>query len=131
MEQMVIKYLENNYHFTLSTLVSYKLVDKFDGSEVGLRSVMQTIMSIFNIDDETLFPIWEKWSENKAIEVNNRITDFRYKIYEATGYNVELSLEDMNKILYESPDNEFDSTQYDYSLPRHAIESKSHGKKMQ
>ena len=70
MEQMVIKYLENNYHFTLSTLVSYKLVDKFDGSEVGLRSVMQTIMSIFNIDDETLFPLWEKWSENKAIEVN-------------------------------------------------------------
>jgi hypothetical protein len=128
MEQMVIKYLENNYHFTLSTLVSYRLVDKFDGSEVGLRSVMQTIMSIFNIDDEALFPIWEKWSENKAIEVNNRITDFRYKIYEATGYNVELSLEDMNKVLYSSPDEEFDSTQYDYSLPRHAIES--NGKKM-
>ena len=88
-------------------------------------------MSIFNIDDETLFPIWEKWSESKAIEVNNRITDFRYKIYEATGYNVELSLEDMNKILYESPDDVFDSTQYDYSLPKRAIPSESYGKKMQ
>ena len=131
MEQMITKYLENNYIFTLSTLVSYKLVDKFDGSEVGLRSVMQTIMSIFNIDEDTLFPIWEKWSESKAIEVNNRITDFRYKIYEATGYNVELSLEDMNKILYESPDDVFDSTKYDYSLPKRAITSESYGKKMQ
>lgn len=71
MEQMVTKYLDNNYHFTLSTLVSYKLVDKFDGSEVGLKSVMRTVMSIFNIDYETLYPIWEKWSESKAIEVNN------------------------------------------------------------
>jgi hypothetical protein len=34
----------------------------------------------------------------------------------------ELSLEDMNKILYGSPDNVFNSTQYDYSLPQSAIE---------
>ena len=128
MDDLIIKYLENNYIFTLSTLVSYKLVDKFDGSEVGLRSVLSTLKDVFNIDDNTLLPIWEKWSESKAIEVNNRITDFRYKVYEATGYNVELSLEDMNKVLYESPDNEFNSTQYDYSLPRHAVEGS--GKKM-
>lgn len=34
----------------------------------------------------------------------------------------------MNKILYCSPDEEFNSTQYDYSLPKAAIES--NGKKM-
>jgi hypothetical protein len=125
MEELIVKYLETNYNFSLSTLISYKLVDKFDNSEVGLKSVIGNLKNLFNVDDDTLTPIWEKWSETKAIEINNRITDFRYKVYETTGYNVELSLEDMNKILYGSPDNVFNSTQYDYSLPKSAIEGRS------
>ena len=40
MEELIVKYLETNYNFSLSTLISYKLVDKFDNSEVGLRSVI-------------------------------------------------------------------------------------------
>lgn len=125
MEEFITNYLEKNYVFSLSTMISYKLLDKFDNSEVGLRIVMKTLQNLFNIDEDTLYPIWEKWSEKKAIELNNKITDFRYKIYEATGYNVELTIEDMNKLLYGQPDDMFDSTLYDYSTPKSAVSAET------
>jgi hypothetical protein len=129
MEELVFKYLEANYIMTLSTMVSYKLVDRFDNSNISIVTVLRTINKLFDIEDEILIPIWEKWSGSKSNEINKRITDFRLKIYETTGYNVELTVEDMNKILYGSPDDVFNSTQYDYSMPKRALEGS--GKKMQ
>lgn len=127
MEELIFKYLDSNYVFSLSTIISYKLVDKFNKTDIGVLNVMNTLKNVFDVDDDELYPIWEKWSQIKAVEINNKITDFRYKIYEATGYNVELTLEDMNKILNEKQDDVFESTLYDYSTPKAGLIT-THGK---
>ena len=99
MEEIVTKYLNKQYCFTLSTLSSYKLWDRYKQENVYLRTIWSDMETIFGLSKEAFEPIWDKWAEEKILELNNRITDIRYQLYELSGIEVEITSEDINKIL--------------------------------
>lgn len=99
MKDIIIKYLDKNYKFTLSTYVSYNLYDRNGCKEVRLKEVLENIMHIFNISNEELRLIFDDWADTRAIEMQNKVTDFRYKLYELTGIDLQLTAADLNKML--------------------------------
>lgn len=90
--------------FTLSTYTSYKLYDKTEHKDIGVKSVLGSIKKIFDVDNDELIQIFDEWSEKKAIELNNKVADLRYKIHAATGLDVELTVNDLNKLAIRDAD---------------------------
>jgi hypothetical protein len=99
MEEIIVKYLDKNFKFTLSTLNSYKLFDRTTKENVYLTTVWNDVELIFGLSKEEFEPIWDKWAENHIININNKITDIRYKLYELNGNDLLLSVEDINTLL--------------------------------
>ncbi len=99
MEEIVTRYLDKQYRFTLSTLSSYKLWDRNNRTNVYLTTIWGDMETIFGLSKEDFEPIWDKWAEAKILELNNRITDIRYQLYELNGCEVDVTSEDINKIL--------------------------------
>ena len=99
MDDIIRKYLNKQYKFTLSTYVSYKLYDKVDDVDVSLKEVTQSIITIFGIDETLLMNIFDKWADEQATLLNNKIADIRYKLYEETGVELELTTKDLNNLM--------------------------------
>jgi hypothetical protein len=99
MEEIIIKHLNKQYQLTLSTYVSYKVLDKIDNVEVSLKQVIQNIILIFNIDETEIMGIFDKWADNQATLLNNKIADIRYKLYEQTGVELQLTTNDLNQLV--------------------------------
>ena len=66
---------------------------------VYLTTIWSDMETIFGLSKEAFEPIWDKWAEAKILELNNRITDIRYQLYELNGADIEIIMEDINKIL--------------------------------
>lgn len=98
-KKIVLDYLNRFYRFNLSTYTTYKLYDKIDKKEVPLKEALQSIKTIFNVNEDELFQVFDDWADEKAIEIQNKVTDLRYKIYEQTGLDLELTTNDLNKML--------------------------------
>jgi hypothetical protein len=99
MKEIVSKFLDDQYRFTLSTYSSYMLQDRYTKKDVYLRTVFENLKVIFGIEDDELQDIWDFWADKKIIELNNRITDIRYKIFEITGQDVEVGINEINAVL--------------------------------
>ena len=99
MEEIIIKYLNKQYQLTLSTYVSYKVLDKVDNLEVSLKQVIHNVILIFNIDEAEIIRIFDKWADNQATLLNNKIADIRYKLYEQTGVELQLTTNDLNQLV--------------------------------
>jgi hypothetical protein len=99
MKEVVFNYLDKHYRFTLSTYSSYMLQDKQTKEDVYLRSVFAELETIFSVTPEELEVIWGYWADAKILELNNKITDIRYKVYEITGKTVELGINEINNAL--------------------------------
>lgn len=101
MKEIILKYLNSNYKFTLSTYVSYYLYDTTNNKEVSLKEALASIILIFDIDETELSKIFDTWADEQAIKINNKITDIRYNLYETTGVELELTPSELNKIIEE------------------------------
>lgn len=99
MEEIIIKFLNKQYQLTLSTYVSYKVLDKVDNVEVSSKQVIQNVILIFNIDETEIMNIFDKWADNQATLLNNKIADIRYKLYEQTGVELQLTTNDLNQLV--------------------------------
>lgn len=99
MDEIIRKYLNKQYKFTLSTYVSYMLHDKVDDVDVSLKEAIQSIITIFGIDETLLMNIFDKWADEQATLLNNKIADVRYKLYEETGVELELTTKDLNNLI--------------------------------
>ena len=99
MEEIIIKFLNKQYQLTLSTYVSYKVLDKVDNAEVSSKQVIQNVILIFNIDETEIMNIFDKWADNQATLLNNKIADIRYKLYEQTGVELQLTTNDLNQLV--------------------------------
>jgi hypothetical protein len=99
MEEIIIKYLDKQYRFSLSTLSSYKLYDKQNKGDVYLTTIWDDMETLFGITKEDFEPIWDKWADGKITELNNRITEIRYKLYELNGADIHISAADINILL--------------------------------
>jgi hypothetical protein len=75
------------------------LQDRYTKKDVYLRTVFENLKVIFGIEDDELQDIWDFWADKKIIELNNRITDIRYKIFEITGQDVEVGINEINAVL--------------------------------
>lgn len=95
MKDIVIKHLNKQYSFTQSTYVTYVLYDKTDKVEVGLPSVFKSITKIFGISESELTEIFDVWADQKAIELSNRITEYKFAYYEK--YGVELPISEIKE----------------------------------
>ncbi len=50
--------------------------------------------------------IFDVWADRKAIEIQNNITDLRYKLYEKTGVELQLTTADLNNMLRDKENEE-------------------------
>jgi hypothetical protein len=102
-KETILKYLNKNYRFTLSTYNSYFIRDRIEECDVKLTDVTKSLKVIFSIDDDTLMSIIDKWCDQQIILLNNRIVEIREKLYEQ-GIDIEISVEQMNSMLIDSID---------------------------
>ena len=98
MNEIIYKFLDKNYRFTNSTYVNYVLFDKTDKIEVSISSVFKHIVKIFEISVDDLKPIFDSWADKKAIELSNRIIDYKYAYYQKYGVELDSAYEDLNLI---------------------------------
>jgi hypothetical protein len=98
MEDIVLKYLNKNYRFTLSTYSSYFLKDRVDDKNVHLKDVLSLLKETFTMDETEMMNIFGKWSENQEVLINNRIVEIKERLY-AMGVTIELSVDQMNTII--------------------------------
>jgi hypothetical protein len=99
MEELILNYLEKNYTFNLSTLSSYQLKDKVNGNHIYLTELFSNIYLIFGITSVEFESIWDKWANEKIIELNNRIVEIQYILYETNGNEFEITPEAINSII--------------------------------
>lgn len=99
MKQIVLKYLNDNYKFTLSTYVSYKLRERLSNDDVSLKEVLSQLDTIFSLSDEELRTVFEIWCDMKSIEINNLVVDMQDKLYQLTGKTIQVSPEQMNGLI--------------------------------
>lgn len=66
-----------------------------------MNETLTGLTVIFGISQEELTPIFDNWTANKRIELNNRITDIRTQLYIKTGFELKLTTNDLNMILEE------------------------------
>jgi len=99
MKDIIVNYLNKQYKFTLSTYVSYKLYDKVDNIDVSLKEALSSIILIFGIEETELMSIFDVWADEQAKILNNKITDIRYKLFEKTGVELELTAKDLNELI--------------------------------
>ena len=99
MKELVLKYLDDNYKFTLSTYASYKLREILSNNDVSLREVFIQLEIIFSLPEEELRQAFEIWCDIKAIEINNLVVDIQDKLYLLTGKTIQVSPEQMNGLI--------------------------------
>ena len=98
-EKIVLKYLNDNYKFTLSTYVSYKLRERLSNDDVSLKEVLNQLDIIFSLSEEELRTVFEIWCDKKSIEINNLIVDMQDKLYQLTGKTIQVSPEQINGLI--------------------------------
>lgn len=99
MDNLIYKYFDKNYRLTISTYSSYKLYDRINNIDIGLKTVMLSMEKIFSVPQDKIHEVFEKWSDNQAIIINNRIVDLQEKLYILTGKSITLTPNDINKLL--------------------------------
>lgn len=99
MKDLVIKYLNDNYKLTLSTYVSYSVIEILTGNSISLKEVLNQISLIFSLNDEEQSNFFNEWADIKAIELNNLIVDIQEKMYNLTGKTIDIHPSDMNGII--------------------------------
>lgn len=101
MKEIITEYLDDNYRMTLSSYVSYMLEDKEQKINVRTKEVLVILMEVFAVSEDEVNEIFDAWADTKQIIINNRIADIRYKLYEKTGVELQLTPADINKLIEE------------------------------
>ena len=99
MDKLIYKYFDKNYRLTLSTYSSFKLYDRVNDTDIGLKTVLLSLEEMFSVPQDKIHEIFEKWSDNQAILINNRIVELQERLYILTGKTITLTPNDLNKLL--------------------------------
>jgi hypothetical protein len=99
MKEIVLKYLDETYRFTLSTYISYKLRDKYKDEDVSLKEVFTQIETIFGLPEEKQREIFDEWADIQAVKLNNIVVDIQEKLYLKTGKEINVPVEEMNDMV--------------------------------
>ena len=101
MNDIILKYLNKNYRFNLSTYTScgFKIYDIINNHEVSLTILINDIILLFDIDLEESGRMFDLWVDAQIIKLKNSITDLRYKYYEKYGVELDLTPPETNEAL--------------------------------
>lgn len=91
MDNLLYKYFNKNYRLTVSTYSSYKLYDKINDVDVGLKTVLLSMEKIFSVTQDKISEVFDKWSDEQSKLINNDSL--------TTGKTITLTPSDINKIL--------------------------------
>lgn len=108
MDKLIYKYFDKNYRLTLSTYSSFKLYDRVNDTDIGLKTVLLSLEEMFSVPQDKIHEIFEKWSDNQAILINNRIVELQERLYILTGKTITLTPNDLNKLLESATKEETD-----------------------
>lgn len=120
MDKLIYKYFDKNYRLTLSTYSSFKLYDRVNDADIGLKTVLLSMEEMFSVPQDKIHEVFERWSDNQAILINNRIVELQERLYVLTGKTITLTPNDINKLLGPTTKEESDVIFAPY-LPREVI----------
>lgn len=99
MTEIILKYLNKNNRFTLSTYQSFKIRDMINNHDTNLSALVRDMVLLFDIDLDESGRIFDLWADEQIIKLNNIITDLRYKYYEKYGFELDLTPPETNEAL--------------------------------
>lgn len=77
MKDVIYKYLNSNYRVSVASLSNYRLYDIHNQKSQSIHSIFKQLKKIFGIGDEDIELIVNSWLQEKATELNNKITDIQ------------------------------------------------------
>ena len=99
MDNIIYKYFDKNYKLTISTYSSFKLYDRLNDTDIGLKTVLLSLEEMFSVTQDKILEVFERWSDNQAILLNNRIVEVQEQLYLLTGKTINLTPNEINKLL--------------------------------
>jgi hypothetical protein len=81
MEKIVLKYLNKNFTFTLSTLTSRYVKSRHTNEIIRMADLLKEIKQAFNIEEEEALSILDKWNEVEYVKINNALVDSQHLMY--------------------------------------------------
>jgi len=111
MKEIVLKYLNKNYRFKVTTYNDFLIRDRIYDNDEKLSDVIKSIYEIFDISETEALSIFDIWCEQQDILLNNRIVVIKEILYKQ-GIDIELSATQMNELL---ENNQTFFNTYDYT----------------
>jgi|694.fasta_scaffold16471_10 deoxyribodipyrimidine photolyase len=94
MNNIVLKYLNKNYRFTLKTYDNFLVKEIISDNDVKLSEVISLTKLIFMISEEESLKIFDDWADQQLTFINNRVVELQERLHK-NGYSVQnLTLED-------------------------------------
>lgn len=99
MDNLIYKYFDKNYRLTLSTYSSFKLYDRVNNTDIGLKTVLLSLHEMFSVPQDKIHEVFEKWSDNQSILIKYRIIELQEQLDILTGKTIILTPNDVNRLL--------------------------------
>lgn len=95
---IVISYLKKRYYFIFDVQREFKIKSIETKKDIDLKYLFSLITDGFDLSEDELLFIFEKWAKNELTLLNNRIVDIQEKLHQ-NGYTVTLSTEQLNELI--------------------------------
>lgn len=92
----VLDYMNEYYDLTVSGLVSYTIVDKFNKQNISGHVMTNDVMKIFHISQDEFSKSYDEWLNRQLIKLNNEFVDYQTETYKKTGVMMNISPQLLN-----------------------------------
>jgi deoxyribodipyrimidine photolyase len=88
MNNIVLKYLNKNYRFTLKTYDNFLVKEIISDNDVKLSEVISLTKLIFMISEEESLKIFDDWADQQLTFINNRVVELQERLHK-NGYSLQ------------------------------------------
>ena len=89
MNDIVLKYLNKNYRFTLKTYDNFLVKEVTSGNDVKLSEVIRLTELLFVLTEQESLKIFDLWADQQLTKINNRIVEIQEELHKK-GFSVPL-----------------------------------------
>lgn len=103
MEELIHKFLIDNYFFELSTFSSFYLKEIQSNNKLNFKELKDKLCIIFGYDfdtDNELVDVYTKWSTKEISDIHRKINHIKYQLF-SSGKSDVVSVEEMNQLIKE------------------------------
>lgn len=105
MDDLIFKYLNKNYRFTLNTYEDFLVKNKITGEEEKLSGVISSLSVIFDEEENEIMRIFDRWADYQNAMLYNRITEIREEVLKG-GSEINLTVDEIVEIMTNTPYDE-------------------------